>query len=80
MLPVAMAIQHAWRAFVTASCCVHAAEAIFLKTLLMKMGESCLMTKTVICRRIIKKKYFLGKVQKEPEKNGKKEIDRVVRA
>ena len=27
-----------------------------------------------------KKQCFLGKVQKEPEKNGKKEIDRVVRA
>ena len=36
------------------------------------------MTKTVICRRIIKNNA-LGKVQ-EPEKNGKKEIDGVVRA
>ena len=49
-----------------------------LKAFLMKMGESSIMTKTLICRGIMKKQWSLGKVQKEPEENGKKEIDRVV--
>ena len=49
-----------------------------LKTFLMKMGESSYMTKALICRRIIKKQCSPGKVQKEPEKKGKKEIDGVV--
>ena len=44
----------------------------------MKMGESSIMTKTLICREIMKKQCSLGKVQKEPEENGKKEIDGVV--
>ena len=77
MLPVATAIQHGRVSKLRRHVAI-CRRGNILKTFLMKMGESSLMTKTLISRRIIKKQCSLGKVQKKPEKNGKKEIDGVV--
>jgi len=41
----------------------------------MKMGESSLITKPSFAAELYKAQCCLGKFQKEPEKNGKKEID-----
>ena len=77
MLPVATAIQHGRVSTLLRHVAI-CRRGNILKTFLMKMGESSYMTKALICRRIIKKQCSLGKVQKEPEKKGKKEIDGVV--
>ena len=77
MLPVATAIQHGRVSKLLRHVAI-CRRGNILKTFLMKMGESSYMTKALICRRIIKKQCSPGKVQKEPEKKGKKEIDGVV--
>ena len=43
-----------------------------LKTFLMKTAESSLMTKTLICRRIIKNDALLEKFRRSPRKTGRK--------
>ena len=77
MLPVATAIQHGRVSKLLRHVAI-CRRGNILKTFLMKMGESSYMTKALICRRIIKKQCSPGKVQEDPEKNGKKEIDGVV--
>ena len=77
MLPVARAIEHGRVSKLLRHVAI-CRRGNILKTFLMKMGESSYMTKALICRRIIKKQCSPGKVQKEPEKKGKKEIDGVV--
>ena len=49
-----------------------------LKTFLMKLGNLLLWQKPSFAAELYKKQCSLGKFQKEPEKNGKKEIDWVV--
>ena len=77
MLPVEGALQHGRVSKLLRHVAI-CRRGNILKTFLMKMGESSYMTKALICRRIIKKQCSPGKVQKEPEKKGKKEIDGVV--
>ena len=43
-------------------------------TFLMKMGESFLMTKTLLCRRIIKNNALLEKFRRSPRKMGRRRL------
>ena len=44
-----------------------------LKSFLIRMGESSLLTETIICLRVVKNNAFLEKVRKRKrEKDGKK--------
>ena len=54
ILPVAKAIQHARISKLRRHVAI-CRRGNILKTFFMKMGESSLITKTLICRRIIKK-------------------------
>ena len=45
-----------------------------LTTFLMKMGESSLTTKTLLCRRIIKNNALLEKFRRSPRKMGRRRL------
>ena len=78
MLPVAMAIQHVARFKVTASSCDLSQRQYFEDVFNENQGGVFSYDKNPHLPQNYKKQCSPGKVQKEPEKNGKKEIDGVV--
>ena len=74
MLPVATAIQHGARFKVTVSCCDLPHRQYFGDLFNKNGGVFSHDKKPSFAAAIYKKQCSLRKVQKEPEKNGKKDI------
>ena len=78
MLPVAMAIQHG--AQLLRRHVAFMLQRQYFEDPFNENGAVLSYDKNRHLPQNYKKQSFLGKVQKEPEKNGKKETNRVVRA